>query len=99
RRTFRAADLFQKRRVIAHSFRTNGAFASVFFEFAPAFRPVTSSRNADLNSGYMETEIKQINDVEYELEITASADELADDLKAALRRQRNQTVLKGFRPG
>lgn len=47
----------------------------------------------------METEIKQINDVEYELEITASADELADDLKAALRRQRNQTVLKGFRPG
>ena len=47
----------------------------------------------------METSIKKVSDVEYELEISATADDLAADFKAALQRQRGQTQMKGFRPG
>src|SRR5690606_41258667 len=47
----------------------------------------------------METNIKKVSDVEYELEITATADDLADDFRAALLRQRGQTEMRGFRPG
>lgn len=47
----------------------------------------------------METSINKVSDVEYEVEITATADDLAAELKTALQRQRAQTEMKGFRPG
>ena len=47
----------------------------------------------------METTITQVSPVEYELAITATADELAPDLNKALRSQRGRTQMKGFRPG
>ncbi|RMH70337.1 MAG: trigger factor, partial [Bacteroidetes bacterium] len=47
----------------------------------------------------METTIKQLNEVEYELDITAPAADLAPDLDKALRAQRARTTMKGFRPG
>ena len=47
----------------------------------------------------MQTDIRKINDVELELEITASAADLAHDINEAIRRQRVRTTMKGFRPG
>jgi trigger factor len=47
----------------------------------------------------MQTTITQIGPVEYELEITATAAELAPRIEDALRKQRNKVSLKGFRPG
>ncbi len=47
----------------------------------------------------MQTTITQRGPVEYQLEIKATADDLADDLNRALRKQRGQTHMKGFRPG
>lgn len=47
----------------------------------------------------MDTEIKQVSPVEYELEITATADELAPKVDSALRSQRARTTMKGFRTG
>ncbi len=47
----------------------------------------------------MQTNITQVSPVEYELEIHATADELAPDFKKALRTQQGRTQLKGFRPG
>ena len=47
----------------------------------------------------MQTEIRKINDVEFELEIKASADDLAHEINEAIRRQRVRTTMKGFRPG
>ncbi len=47
----------------------------------------------------METTLNQVNPVEYELEIRATADDLESDLKKALRRQRSQMDMKGFRKG
>ncbi|MFT5141451.1 MAG: trigger factor [Rhodothermales bacterium] len=43
--------------------------------------------------------ITQLSDVEYELEVEATADELAPELDDAIRKQRARTSLKGFRPG
>ena len=43
--------------------------------------------------------INRLSDVEYELEVEASADELAPELDAAIRKQRARTSMKGFRPG
>ena len=45
------------------------------------------------------TTIKQVGPVEYELDITATAEDLAPKFKKALREQRARTHLKGFRPG
>lgn len=47
----------------------------------------------------MQTTIKQVSPVEYELEITATAEDLAPDFTKALREQRGRTHMKGFRPG
>ena len=47
----------------------------------------------------MQTTIKQIGPVEYELDITATAEDLAPEFKKALREQRARIHLKGFRPG
>lgn len=47
----------------------------------------------------MDTTINKVSDVEYELEITAGSEDLAQDFKAALQRQRGRTEMKGFRPG
>lgn len=47
----------------------------------------------------MDTTIKQVGPVEYALEITATAEDLANDFNKALREQRVRTQLKGFRPG
>ena len=47
----------------------------------------------------MDTEIKQVSPVEYELEITATADELAPQVNTALKTQRSRTSMKGFRTG
>ncbi|MFW5972622.1 MAG: trigger factor [Bacteroidota bacterium] len=47
----------------------------------------------------MDTTVNQISPVEYELEITSSADELKPELDRALRSQRARTQAKGFRPG
>ncbi len=47
----------------------------------------------------MQTEIKQINDVEYEFDVTIPAEELAEELNKALRAQRRRTTMHGFRPG
>ena len=47
----------------------------------------------------MQTTIKQVGPVEYELDITATAEDLAPEFKKALRAQRTRIHLKGFRPG
>ena len=47
----------------------------------------------------MQTTIKQVGPVEYELDITATAEDLAPEFKKALRAHRARTHLKGFRPG
>ena len=47
----------------------------------------------------METTIKQVSPAEYELEIRATSEELAPDLTKALKAQRAQASMKGFRPG
>ncbi|WP_457652417.1 trigger factor [Rhodocaloribacter sp.] len=47
----------------------------------------------------MQTEIKQISDVEYEFDVTIPAEELAEELNKALRAQRRRTTMHGFRPG
>ncbi len=47
----------------------------------------------------METVINEITPVEFELEITATADDLKKEFNEALRAQRSQTNMKGFRPG
>lgn len=47
----------------------------------------------------MQTQIKQVSPVEYELEIHATAADLEPELQKALRTQQGRTQLKGFRPG
>ena len=47
----------------------------------------------------MEIEINQVTPVEYELDVKATADELAPDIEKALRAQQANTDKKGFRPG
>ena len=47
----------------------------------------------------METTLTEVSPVEYEMEVTASADELKDRVKAAVRKQRSQMDIKGFRKG
>ncbi len=47
----------------------------------------------------MQTEIKKISDVEFELEINALAADLAEEFETAVRTQRARTNMKGFRPG
>lgn len=47
----------------------------------------------------MQTEIKKLSDVEHQLEITATFDDLSEDLEKALRAQRTRTTMKGFRAG
>ena len=47
----------------------------------------------------MQTEIRNINDVELEFELTVPAEDLAHEINEAIRRQRVRTTLKGFRPG
>jgi len=47
----------------------------------------------------MHTEINQVSPVEYELEVRATAEDIEPELNEALRRQRSQTDMKGFRKG
>ncbi|MDX1547251.1 MAG: trigger factor [Rhodothermales bacterium] len=47
----------------------------------------------------MDTKITQVSPVEYQLEITATADDLAPEFNKALKQQQARTTLKGFRPG
>ena len=47
----------------------------------------------------MQTEIKKITDVEYDLEINAAAADLAEQIDQAIRTQRARTSMKGFRAG
>ena len=47
----------------------------------------------------MQTTLNQINDVEYELEIDAKAEELAPQIKKRLREHQASITMKGFRPG
>ncbi len=47
----------------------------------------------------MPTDIRALNDVDYVLDVTISAEELQPQIEAALKRQRAQMNLKGFRPG
>lgn len=47
----------------------------------------------------MQTEIKNINDVELEFELNVPAEDLAQEINEAIRRQRVRTTMKGFRPG
>lgn len=47
----------------------------------------------------METSIKQATPVEYEFEIHATAEDLESELQKALRAQRSQMDVKGFRKG
>lgn len=47
----------------------------------------------------MDTKITQLNPVEYELEITAPAEDLAPEFNKALKEQQSRTTMKGFRPG
>lgn len=47
----------------------------------------------------METTINKVGPVEYELEISATAEDLASDFDKALRTYRKQVDLKGFRKG
>ncbi|WP_022836063.1 trigger factor [Salisaeta longa] len=47
----------------------------------------------------METTLNQVSPVEYELTVRATADDLSDQLNDALRKQRKQMDLPGFRQG
>ena len=47
----------------------------------------------------METTITQINEVEYELSVSAGAEELKPEIDKSIRSQRGKVNLKGFRPG
>ena len=47
----------------------------------------------------VQTSIKQLNDVEYELEIDATATELAPKINKRIREHQATISLKGFRPG
>lgn len=47
----------------------------------------------------MQTDIKQVSPVNYELVIEATAEDLEPDFNRALKKQRAETHLKGFRPG
>lgn len=47
----------------------------------------------------MQTKIEQVSPVEYELEIQATAADLAPEFNKALRAQQAKAQLKGFRPG
>lgn len=47
----------------------------------------------------METTLTEVSPVEYEMEVTASADELKDRVRDAVREQRSQMDIKGFRKG
>ena len=47
----------------------------------------------------MQTNVTQKGAVEYELEVTVSADDLKPEVDKVLRAQRTQTQAKGFRPG
>ena len=47
----------------------------------------------------MQTTINKLGPVTYALEIKATAEDMAADLNKALREQRGQTHMKGFRPG
>lgn len=47
----------------------------------------------------MKTTVNQISPVEYDLEIAAEAGDLESEIRNAIRQQRAQTQLKGFRPG
>jgi len=47
----------------------------------------------------MQTTIQKVNDVEFDLEIKATAEDLSGDLSKAIQQQRGRTTMKGFRPG
>ena len=47
----------------------------------------------------MPTDIRALTDVDYVLDVTIPAEELQPQIEAALKRQRAQMNLKGFRPG
>lgn len=47
----------------------------------------------------MQTEIKKITDVEYDLEIIAAAADLATQIDEAINKQKSRTTMKGFRAG
>lgn len=47
----------------------------------------------------METSVQKISEVEYDLEIKATAQDLAEDIEKAVRNERRGAKLKGFRPG
>jgi trigger factor len=47
----------------------------------------------------MQTNIRQLNPAEYELEIEAPAGAFSEEIDRALRLQRQKTQMKGFRPG
>lgn len=47
----------------------------------------------------MDTTINKVSDVEYDLEIRATANDLKEEFETALRAQRSRTNLKGFRKG
>lgn len=47
----------------------------------------------------METTIKQVSPAEYELEVQATSEDLAPAFNKALKAQRSQASMKGFRPG
>ncbi|GMQ81995.1 MAG: trigger factor [Rhodothermia bacterium] len=47
----------------------------------------------------MQTTVNKVTDVEFELEITATAEDLSPELDRALRTQKGRTTMKGFRPG
>jgi len=47
----------------------------------------------------MQTTVNKVTDVEFELEITATAEDLSPELEKAIRAQKGRTTMKGFRPG
>ncbi|TDI69032.1 MAG: trigger factor [Bacteroidetes bacterium] len=47
----------------------------------------------------MQTSVNKVTEVEFELEITATAEDLSPDLEKAIRAQKGRTTMKGFRPG
>ncbi len=53
----------------------------------------------DPTSITVQTSIKQLNDVEYEFEIDATASELAPKINKRIREHQATITLKGFRPG
>lgn len=65
----------------------------------PTVAPRTLSIAPPHSENTMQTDVRALNEVDYVLDVTVPAEDLQPQIDAALKRQRAQMNLKGFRPG